>query len=201
METAKQGLKLLSIALKAAPIPDPFKSAVTAIPDIALQIIEIVDAVKGNVEDAKELALYIAKVTDTTMRPFETNPGELDRSPNTKKSFTRRVLEKIEDQMTTLISRRLGRRILSYDDDASKIAAMKQSVDDAINQLQLETVIAVGHGVDIIRQDQRQMVEDQSRMFEDQRHAIREQELNSRLNTNFSWSDNKICLARNGLTP
>ncbi|KAG8995439.1 hypothetical protein FRB94_009162 [Tulasnella sp. JGI-2019a] len=83
--------------------------------------------------------------------------------------------------MTTLISRRLGRRILSYDDDASKIAAMKQSVDDAINQLQLETVIAVGHGVDIIRQDQRQMVEDQSRMFEDQRHAIREQEEYNRM--------------------
>ncbi|KAG9024430.1 hypothetical protein FRB95_011532 [Tulasnella sp. JGI-2019a] len=191
METAKQGLKLFSIALKAAPIPDPFKSAVTAIPDIALQIIEIVDAVKGNVEDVKELVLYIAKVTDTTMRPFETNPGELDRSPNTKKRLQefRVVLEKIEDEMTTLMSRRLGRRILSYDDDASKLAAMKKSVDDAINQLQLETVIAVGHGVDIIRQDQRQMIEDQSRMheeqgrmhddqnrmFEVQHHAVREQ--------------------------
>ncbi|KAG9016068.1 hypothetical protein FRB93_011542 [Tulasnella sp. JGI-2019a] len=204
MEPAKQGLKFLSIALKAAPIPGPFKSAVTAIPDIALQIIEIVDAVKGNVEDAKELGLQIAKVTETTMRPFETNPDELDRSPNTKKRLQEFhvVLEKIEDEMTTLMSRRLDRRILSYDDDTSKLAAMKQSVDDAINQLQLETVITVGHGVDVVRQDQSRMIEDQSRMyekqsrmhedqrhmhddqnrmFEDQRRAAREQEEYNRM--------------------
>ncbi|KAG9012431.1 hypothetical protein FRB94_006046 [Tulasnella sp. JGI-2019a] len=190
METAKRGLRLLSIALKAAPIPDPFKSAVTAIPDIALQIIEIVDAVKGNVEDAKDLALYIANVTETTMRPFETNPGELDKSPNTKKRLQEfhAVLEKIEDEMAALMSRRLRRRILSYDSDASKLAAMKQSVDDAINQLQLGTTIAVGHGVDVIRQDQNRMLEeqsriheDQSRMFEDQRIAIREQDEYNRM--------------------
>ncbi|KAG9031600.1 hypothetical protein FRB95_002529 [Tulasnella sp. JGI-2019a] len=60
MDNAKQGLKLLSTILKAAPIPEHFKLAVTAIPDIALQIIEIVDGVKGNVAGAEALAVHIA---------------------------------------------------------------------------------------------------------------------------------------------
>ncbi|KAG8995016.1 hypothetical protein FRB94_009490 [Tulasnella sp. JGI-2019a] len=138
MENAKQGLQLLSKALNAAPIPDPFKSAVTAIPNIAVQIIEIVDSVKGNVEDAKELAIYIANVTDKTMRPFKTKPDELDRSPDTQMRLEelRGVLEKTEEEMLTLMSRRLRSRALSYGDDASKLAAMKQRVDDAINELQ-----------------------------------------------------------------
>ncbi|KAG9034705.1 hypothetical protein FRB95_012891 [Tulasnella sp. JGI-2019a] len=158
MESAKQVLQLLSTALDVAPIPGPFKSAVTAIPDIALQIIEIVAAVQGNVEDAQELAAYIARVTDTTMRPFKTKPaGELERSPDTKKRLEefQKVLEVIKEDMQTLMSRRLRSRVLGYDSDASKLAAMKQSVDDAINQLQLETVVAVGHDVNIIRQYQR----------------------------------------------
>ncbi|KAG8982756.1 hypothetical protein FRB94_007973 [Tulasnella sp. JGI-2019a] len=178
MEIAKQGLKLLSTALKASPIPDPFKSAVTAIPDIALQIIEIVDAVKGNVEDAKTLALYIANVTETAMRPFENKPaGELERSPDTKKRLQefQGVLEKIEEDMQILIARRLGRRVLSYAADASKLATMKQNVDDAINRLQLEIVVAVGHDVDVMRQDQSCMFEDQRQMNQDQRQMNQDQ--------------------------
>ncbi|KAG8981784.1 hypothetical protein FRB93_008376, partial [Tulasnella sp. JGI-2019a] len=183
MENAKQGLQLLSKALNAAPIPDPFKSAVTAIPNIAVQIIEIVDSVKGNVEDAKELAIYIANVTDKTMRPFKTKPDELDRSPDTQMRLEelRGVLEKTEEEMLTLMSRRLRSRALSYGDDASKLAAMKQRVDDAINELQLETVVAVGHGVDVIRQDQRLIVEEQHQMNQEQRIAFQEQEDRDRM--------------------
>ncbi|KAG8996681.1 hypothetical protein FRB94_008087, partial [Tulasnella sp. JGI-2019a] len=180
MQNAKQVLQLLSTALNAAPIPDPFKSAVTAIPDIALQIIEIVDAVKGNVEDAKDLAVYIATVTDKALRPFKTKPGELDRSPDTKMRLDefRGVLEKIEAEMLTLMSRRLRSRILSYGDDTSKLAAMKQSVDDAINQLQLETVVAIGHAVDMIQQNQHLIAEEQRR---DMRIAFQKQEDRDRM--------------------
>ncbi|KAG8976123.1 hypothetical protein FRB95_000601 [Tulasnella sp. JGI-2019a] len=139
METAKQALQLLSKLLKAAPIPDPFKSAVTAIPDIALQIIDIVDGVKGNVDDAKALAVYIATLTETekTMRPFE-KPDELNRIPDMKMRLEefQGVLEKIKEDIKTLMSRRLGSKILSYDSDASKLADMKRSVDNAMNQLQ-----------------------------------------------------------------
>ncbi|KAG8997355.1 hypothetical protein FRB94_007710 [Tulasnella sp. JGI-2019a] len=168
METAIQGLRLLSIALNAAPIPDPFKSAVTAIPDI-------VAAVKGNLEDAVALAICIANVTDTNMRPFKTKPaGELEKSLNTKRSLEefRKVLETIKEDMAHLMSRRLGSKVLSYDSDASKLAVMKQSVDDAINQLQLETVIAVGHGVDIMSHEQNRMFEDQRQMNQDQCNAF-----------------------------
>ncbi|KAG8983991.1 hypothetical protein FRB93_006865 [Tulasnella sp. JGI-2019a] len=179
MEVAKQGLRLLSKALNVAPIPDAFKPAMTAIPDIALQIVEIVDAVKGNVEDAEALAVYIANVTDATMRPFESKPqAELYRSPDTKKRLEvfQGVLEKIKEEMITLMSRRLGSRVLSYESDASTLATMKRSVNDAINQLQMETVVAVGHDVDIMRQDQSRMYEDQRQMNQDHRTAIREQE-------------------------
>lgn len=43
MEGAKLGLEVLSTVLEAAPIPEPFKSAVTAIPDLALKIMEVVE--------------------------------------------------------------------------------------------------------------------------------------------------------------
>ncbi|KAG8977587.1 hypothetical protein FRB93_011885 [Tulasnella sp. JGI-2019a] len=179
MEKAKQALQLLSTVLNAAPIPDPFKSAVTAIPDIALQIIEIVGAVKGNVDDAKSLAVYIATATDKTMRPFVTKPDELKRSPDTQMRLQefQGVLDKIKEEIKTLMLQRLGSRILSYDSDASKLAGMKQSVDEAMNQLQLETVVAVGHDVNIIHQDQSHMFEEQSRMFEEQRHMNQEQHI------------------------
>ncbi|KAG8989009.1 hypothetical protein FRB94_014752 [Tulasnella sp. JGI-2019a] len=183
MEKAKQALQLLSTVLNAAPIPDPFKSAVTAIPDIALQIIEIVDAVKGNVDDAKALAVYIATVTDKTMRPFAAKPDELERSPDTQMRLQefQGALEKIKEEIKTLLFQRLGGRILSYDTDASKLAGMKQSVDDAMNQLQLETVVAVGHDVNIIRQDQSRMFEEQRQMNQEQRIAFQTIEENNRL--------------------
>ncbi|KAG8992523.1 hypothetical protein FRB94_011517 [Tulasnella sp. JGI-2019a] len=112
MEATKDGLTILLALLKAAPIPQPFQSAVTAIPDIALQILTIIEAMKGNGEDAKALAMYIANVTEMTMRPFETKP--LDNSPNMKKRIgdLHQVLETIRDELQTLTSRRLRLRVL-----------------------------------------------------------------------------------------
>ncbi|KAG8996418.1 hypothetical protein FRB94_008334 [Tulasnella sp. JGI-2019a] len=178
IDAAKQGLEVLSKVLKAAPIPDPFKSAVTAVPDIALQIIQIVEGVSGNVEDARALAVHIANVTETAMRPFKNkSPGELERSQDTKarlEAFAR-VLEQIKGEMKDLISRRLRHRILNYESDASKLAAMKERVNNAITDLQLETVVAVGHGVDIIRQNQGRMLESQLQMDQDHRVTVDEQ--------------------------
>ncbi|KAG8840872.1 hypothetical protein FRB96_008572, partial [Tulasnella sp. 330] len=63
MEGAKQGLELLSTVLDAAPIPEPFKSAVKGIPDIVLQILTIVEAVKGNVSGSHDTTLRLWNAT------------------------------------------------------------------------------------------------------------------------------------------
>ncbi|KAG8872996.1 hypothetical protein FRB97_007128, partial [Tulasnella sp. 331] len=176
MEGAKQGLELLSTVLDAAPIPEPFKSAVKGIPDIALQILTIVEAVKGNVEDAEALAVYIANVTKTTMRPFETKPpSSLDRSPAMKTRIEefQGVLVEIKQEMENLTSRRLRDRVFSYSKDASKLAAMKKKVDDAINLIQLETAVATSHEVDLMSQAQQRNNEEHLLMF--QRQGIQQQ--------------------------
>ncbi|KAG9030103.1 hypothetical protein FRB95_004343 [Tulasnella sp. JGI-2019a] len=172
MERAKQALQLLSTVLHDAPIPCLFQSSVTVIPDIALQIIEIVDAVEAYVDDAKSLAVYITTVTDKTMRPFETRPDPVERSPDTQMRLQeyQGMLEKIKGEIKTSMLQRLGSRILNYDSDASKLVGMKQSVDEAMNQLQ--TAVTVGHGVNIIRQDQSHMFEKQRQMNQEQRIAF-----------------------------
>ncbi|KAG8996180.1 hypothetical protein FRB94_008512 [Tulasnella sp. JGI-2019a] len=170
MEVAKDGLDILSTFLNAAPIPEPFKSAVTAIPDIALQILTIVETVKGNAEDAKALAIYIANVTKTTMRPFETKPqGSLDNSPAMKKRIDdfREVLEKIKDEMQALTSRRLRLRVLHYARDAATLTAFKTRVDEAVKDIQLETVMATGHEVDLISQGQERIFQEQYRVSQE----------------------------------
>lgn len=43
LSAAKATLTILKTALDIAPIPDPFKSAVTAIPEAALNIIDIAE--------------------------------------------------------------------------------------------------------------------------------------------------------------
>ncbi|KAG8988692.1 hypothetical protein FRB93_004027 [Tulasnella sp. JGI-2019a] len=191
MDNPKQGLQLLSKVPKAAPIPEPFKSAVIAIPDIALQILEIVDlsgsGVKGNVVGAEALAVHIANVTETTMRPFQNKPpSELERSPNTRKrleSFAR-ALEQIKGEMEVLRSRGLSNRAFSYEDDASKLKAMKEKVDDAMKDLQLETVVAAGHGIDVIRQDLVLLSEEQ-RLMNQKQEMLAQQQTRQQLLT--SW--------------
>ncbi|KAG9002480.1 hypothetical protein FRB94_003840 [Tulasnella sp. JGI-2019a] len=155
MDGVKVGIKLLSSGLKAAPIPEPFKSAVTAIPDLVLNILEIVETVKGNVDDAAALAVYIADVTMVVMRPLETRP--LDENPALKLRIEEltAVLEKIKQEMSTLVSRRLIKRVFAYAKDSSKLAEMKKRVDEATHRLQLETVVATGREVDHISQEQR----------------------------------------------
>ncbi|KAG8853059.1 hypothetical protein FRB96_008437 [Tulasnella sp. 330] len=183
MEGAKQGLQILSTGLNAAPIPEPFKSAVTAIPDIALQIITIVAAVKGNVEDAVGLAVYIANVTKTTMRPFEDKlRGSLDKSPTMKMRIVefRGVLELVKEEITSLTSRRLRDRVFNYERDALKIGAMKKRVDDAIGLVQLETIVAMGYEVDLLSQGQERILEQQRLASQEQRAAAQRQEENQK---------------------
>ncbi|KAG9036741.1 hypothetical protein FRB95_008072 [Tulasnella sp. JGI-2019a] len=81
LDATKLGLTALAIGLQASPIPEPFKSAVTAIPGSVLQIIEIVEAVKGNVGDARDLALYIGQVTETAIRPLQSLSSSFSHRP------------------------------------------------------------------------------------------------------------------------
>ncbi|KAG8873636.1 hypothetical protein FRB98_008879, partial [Tulasnella sp. 332] len=177
MEATRQGLEILSTALDIAPIPEPFKSAVTAIPDLALQILNIVEAVKGNVEDAEALGIYIADVTSTTMDPFrtfKTEPPDSPRGAEKRVDEFTKVLVGIKEEMKILMDRRLGKRIFTYSRDASKLAEMKKRVDDAISQLQahflrydaqrlgflqLETAIVTGHDVERMGQEHRLMLQ------------------------------------------
>ncbi|KAG8846339.1 hypothetical protein FRB96_002009 [Tulasnella sp. 330] len=157
MESAKLGMEVLSTALNVAPIPEPFKSTVTVIPDLALQIIEIVEGVKGNVKDARALVIYVADMTNMAMTPFKTKPPDsLDNSPETNKRIGdfKKVLVKIQEEMEILMHRKLRKRIFSYVRDASKLADMKKRVDAAANQLQLQTAIATGHGVEFLSHEQ-----------------------------------------------
>ncbi|KAG9027539.1 hypothetical protein FRB95_007640 [Tulasnella sp. JGI-2019a] len=170
MEVSKDGLGILSTLLNAAPIPEPFKSAVTVIPAIALQILTIVETVKGNAEDAKALVIYIANVTSITMRPFETKPqGTLDSGPAMMKRMDnfRGALEKIKDEMQVITSRRLRLRVLHYARDAATLAAFKTGVDEAVKHIQLETVLATGHEVDLISQGQDRVFQEQYRMSQE----------------------------------
>ncbi|KAG9009488.1 hypothetical protein FRB93_005424 [Tulasnella sp. JGI-2019a] len=160
MEVSKDGLGILSTLLNAAPIPEPFKSAVTVIPAIALQILTIVETVKGNAEDAKALVIYIANVTSITMRPFETKPqGTLDSGPAMMKRMDNfrgcvsssrnpcdpvqtihrehRALERIKDEMQVITSRRLRLRVFHYARDAATLAAFKTGVDEAVKHIQV----------------------------------------------------------------
>lgn len=91
---ARLALETLSGVLSAVPIPDPLKSAVTAIPTAALQIVAIaevgwtidsedvinidlrIQGVKKNKEDARALALYITNLTEATLKPFENIKGD-----------------------------------------------------------------------------------------------------------------------------
>ncbi|KAG8843575.1 hypothetical protein FRB96_003900 [Tulasnella sp. 330] len=179
MEGAKIALEVLSTALNAAPIPELFKSAVTAIPDLALKIMDVVEGVKGNVEDAKALVIYIATVTNTTMNPFKTKPTDsLDKSPETKKRLEefKQLLTNIQDDMKALMDRKLRKRVFSYARDATKLAEMKKKVDDAINRLQLETVVATGHEIELMSHGQGQIAEQQQLMMQEQHLMLQKQE-------------------------
>ena len=43
LDDAKNVLEIINIALEASPIPDPFKSAVSAIPKLAFTIVEMAE--------------------------------------------------------------------------------------------------------------------------------------------------------------
>ncbi|KAG8986297.1 hypothetical protein FRB94_002896, partial [Tulasnella sp. JGI-2019a] len=136
LEATKLALNALSIVLQACPIPGPFKSAVTGIPRAVLQIIAIVEAVEGNVDNARELALYIGQVTDATIRPLQHLPPDFTHQP-LKEDLDHfgQTLELIQNQIRSLLSRSRAKRWLRHGSDASKIASMKQKIQDAITSI------------------------------------------------------------------
>ncbi|KAG8983645.1 hypothetical protein FRB94_005426, partial [Tulasnella sp. JGI-2019a] len=153
LQTAKASLQVLSAFVKAVPVPEPFKSAVVGIPDAVLEIITIVETAKGNMEDAKVLALYITTITDRTIR-------SLDLSHATHATQYRiheflGALGKISEDIKTIATNRpLRKWIINYDRDASTLSALKQKVIDVITGIQLETVVATGHEVELLYQEQ-----------------------------------------------
>ncbi|KAG8857862.1 hypothetical protein FRB96_005581 [Tulasnella sp. 330] len=153
LQAVKRTVSGLSIILKALPIPDPFKSAVVGIPDAVLEIIKILEAAKGNMEDAEALVVYMATVTDKTLRPLDPI-----NTPSTAKKRIEEfldVLQQIKQGIRDLVSHKSRwRRIVDYDRDASTLAAMKKSVDDAITYIQLETAMATNQEVDLISRKQ-----------------------------------------------
>ncbi|KAG8983106.1 hypothetical protein FRB93_007663 [Tulasnella sp. JGI-2019a] len=164
MDNAKIAVKILSIGLKAAPIPEPFKSAVTAIPDLILIILDVVEGVKANGDDAAALVVYIADITMVVIRPFDTKPYhtlEDNLALKLRVDEFKVVLERIKKDLTTLMSRRRLKRIFTYASDATKLAELKKW---------LETVVATGQEVDMMGQEQRLI-------FQRQEVAIQQQYL------------------------
>ncbi|KAG8990820.1 hypothetical protein FRB94_013083 [Tulasnella sp. JGI-2019a] len=160
LQNVKASLQVLSAIVNAVPIPEPFKSAVVGIPDAVLQIITIVETAKGNMEDAKVLAIYIATTTERTIRPLDL-PRVTPATQNRIREF-QEALQQITKEITTLASRRpLRRWIVNYDRDASKLGALKQKVEDVITGIQLETVVATGHEVELLYQEQQVLIRKQ----------------------------------------
>ncbi|KAG9007037.1 hypothetical protein FRB94_014701 [Tulasnella sp. JGI-2019a] len=157
LQTAKASLQVLSAIVKAVPIPEPFKSAVVGIPDAVLQIITIIESAKGNMEDAKVLVLYIATITDRTIRPLDLS--HLTPTTQNRIHEFQETLKQITEDITTLASQRpLRKWIINYDRDASTLSGLKQKVTDAIAGIQLETVIATGHEVELLYQEQQVLI-------------------------------------------
>ncbi|KAG9024072.1 hypothetical protein FRB95_012133 [Tulasnella sp. JGI-2019a] len=155
LEATKLAPNLPSTGLHACPIPEPFKSAVTGIPSAVLQIIAIVEAAKGNADNAKELALYIGQVTDATIRPLQNLLLDFTHQP-LKEGLDQfsQTLELVQNQIRDLLSRSRARRLLRYSSDASKIATMKQKIQDAITSIRLETNFTTTYAVAQIAQNQ-----------------------------------------------
>ncbi|KAG9029991.1 hypothetical protein FRB95_004637 [Tulasnella sp. JGI-2019a] len=157
LQTVIAILQVLFTVVKAVPIPEPFKSAVVGIPDAVLQIITIVETAKGNMEDAKVLALYIATLTDRSIRSLDLS----HMTPATQRRIHEFhcALGQIKEEITTLASRRpLRKWIINYDRDASKLAALKQKLVDVVTGIQLETVVATGHEVELLYQEQQVLI-------------------------------------------
>ncbi|KAG9008710.1 hypothetical protein FRB93_006256 [Tulasnella sp. JGI-2019a] len=171
MDGVKVGVKVLSTVLNAAPIPEPLKSAVTAIPTLVLDIVGILEGTKQNVDDAAALVVYISDLTILVMRPLETKPQHsLDKNAvlgSRIGEFTA-VLEKIKQDMSTLMSRRRLKRLFTYANDTSKLAEMKRRVDEASRGLQLEIIVTTGHEVDVISQEQRLVFQKQEVVIQQQ---------------------------------
>ncbi|KAG8991329.1 hypothetical protein FRB94_012555, partial [Tulasnella sp. JGI-2019a] len=160
LHTAKACLHMLTAIVKAAPIPEPFKSAVVWIPDAVLQIITIVENTKGNIEDAKALVLYIATITDRTIRPLDLSCV----SPVTQNRIYEfhEALRQITEEIKIFASRRSLRKwIINYDRDASTLSTLKQKVAEVITGIQLETVVATCHEVELLYQEQQILIRKQ----------------------------------------
>ncbi|KAG8990922.1 hypothetical protein FRB94_013017 [Tulasnella sp. JGI-2019a] len=137
LDVVRLSLTALSIGLRASPIPEPFKAAVSGIPEVVLQIIAIVEAVKGNTDDARDLALYIGKVTETAVRPLQGMPSDFSHPPLEEGlDAFRETLKLVREEINALLTLSRAARILHYRSNAIKVATMKQRVRDAITCIQ-----------------------------------------------------------------
>ncbi|KAG8993501.1 hypothetical protein FRB94_013251 [Tulasnella sp. JGI-2019a] len=181
LQSTKASLQILSAVVKAVPIPEPFKSAVVGIPDAVLQIIKIVETAQGNTEDAKVLAVFISTITDKTIRSLDL-PHATATTQNRVREF-REALQQIGEEIATLTSRRPLRKWINYDRDASTLSTLKQKVVEIITGVQLETVVATGHEVDMISRkqdsahaDHQAIIQQLDLVYQEQQVLIRKQQ-------------------------
>ncbi|KAG9034282.1 hypothetical protein FRB95_013440 [Tulasnella sp. JGI-2019a] len=135
-------LRAFSTMVKAGPFPELFKSAILRMIAVILEITTFVEQAGRNMKDAKVLVLYIATVAERTLRPLDPShyspalKGGIDQ-------FTAVLIPITEDITALASSRPFPKWIINYyDRDASKLAAWKQSIADAIVDIQLEATIA-----------------------------------------------------------
>ncbi|KAG9008455.1 hypothetical protein FRB94_013279 [Tulasnella sp. JGI-2019a] len=130
----------------------------------------IVETAKGNMEDAKVLVTYISTVTDKTIRSLDL-PRATPATQNRIREF-QEALRQIAEEITTLAPRRpLRKWIFNYDRDASTLSTLKQKVVDVIAGIQLETVVATGHEIDIMSGKQEVIYQEQQVLIRKQQEA------------------------------
>ncbi|KAG8981747.1 hypothetical protein FRB94_008604 [Tulasnella sp. JGI-2019a] len=90
------------------------------------------------------------------------------------------ALLQIAEEIKILAARRpLWKRAVNYDRDASTLSALKQKIVDVIMGIQLETVVATGHEVDVISRIQQAIFQQQDVLYQEQQVLIRMQQVST----------------------
>ncbi|KAG8887116.1 F-box/WD repeat-containing protein 9 [Tulasnella sp. 332] len=144
MEATKLVLEVLFTRLNAAPIPNPFKSAVTAIPNLALNIFEVVGAsryLRSSHDTIPDQAYRIARQKSRSQKACGGLQGVRafdDRLAMTwyRTASSKQGTDEDSRRERILTDRKLLKRAFSYTRDALKLANMTKRLGDAVSQFQ-----------------------------------------------------------------
>ncbi|KAG8860543.1 hypothetical protein FRB96_003797 [Tulasnella sp. 330] len=140
--------------LNASSVPNPFKSAVGAIPNLALTIMGTAESAKRNKNEADELAEYIARLSVITTHELLKRgvPGDNSDALQGVEEFTR-VINRVLVKIKKLQSWTSGGRWFDYRNDMLDIDGFKENIRNAMNLLQLEELLTVQLTLETVKEN------------------------------------------------